>query len=543
MNTLESFKITNPFGNEEECAKFVIDNLIDKFVFHDITNLNQEYTFSCWLKSDAEGSVEIGGKTFASSATWKKCVATFTAESVDFMFRFLSEGTYYFYNSQLEIGNQATDWRNAPEDAETKITTLTTQYSDIRKDVDGITAIVASHTTKIEQKADGSTVKTIQTNLSLLEQDFNGFKSTVSDTYVRQDVYGEEIQEVRSVATQTADKFNWMVESGGSATNFTLTDRMIEATAEKFVVKSSTGATIIEGGTMKLDELFAQEITATNLTIKGNSSFEGKLVSTSGTIGGWTIANGKIYAGDEETGVAAMQYPRANVSWVFAAGGTSHDSYANCPFRVKKSGELYATKATIEGQITATSGKIGSWDITSDGILASAYKNTADNKWYGVGLDPRSDMFNLAKHNDGNGGRVFAFGHLGSGSESSASAAINGSWGNAALQVFANGKLVANNIEANGGKIGGWNIGTKVLYQPNYGTSNVWYSGSCLYLGELNGASISSFTYYSSGTTSIIYNISFIALTPRGVYFQYTTSVSGTRVTQAIDWFNIKAGS
>ena len=127
MNTLESFITTNPFGNEEECAKFDIDDISTEFVFHDITNASQEYTFSCWVKSDEEGMFSVGNKTFNTSDTWQRCISTFNAESVDFIFRFLSEGTYYLYHSQLEIGNKATDWRNAPEDVETKAKSIIAQ--------------------------------------------------------------------------------------------------------------------------------------------------------------------------------------------------------------------------------------------------------------------------------------------------------------------------------------------------------------------------------------------------------------------------------
>ncbi len=67
----------------------------------------------------------------------------------------------------------------------------------------------------------------------------------------------------------TAEKINWLVESGESKTDFTLTDRVAELITESFVIKSPDGSkTIISGGKIDLDEIFAQDVTATG-TITG----------------------------------------------------------------------------------------------------------------------------------------------------------------------------------------------------------------------------------------------------------------------------------
>lgn len=78
--------------------------------------------------------------------------------------------------------------------------------------------------------------------------------------------------------------------------------------------------------------------------------------SGTATLGGWTVGTYKIYAGDSSSGVVAVQTPSSTRSWVFAAGGTSHSSYTDCPFRVHKDGSMYSTKGNIGGfSITATS--------------------------------------------------------------------------------------------------------------------------------------------------------------------------------------------
>lgn len=95
-----------------------------------------------------------------------------------------------------------------------------------------------------------------------------------------------------------------------------------------------------------------------DLTVKDSNNnviFHAKTTSpTEVSIGGFAVNSGKVYGGDSTTGVAVMQKPSPNTYWVFAAGGHSHDSYADCPFRVSKNGELYST-----------SGELGGWKINS----------------------------------------------------------------------------------------------------------------------------------------------------------------------------------
>ena len=142
----------------------------------------------------------------------------------------------------------------------------------------------------------------------------------------------------------------------------------------QFVISGYIAGTIIEG-----NEIIGGTITGSEFN-NGNGTFsvdaEGNLTATSGTIGGWTITENKLYAGDTENGekVAVIQKPRDGITWVFAAGGSNHSSYVDCPFRVSKDGKLYATDATIEGTVTATSGKFGGINIESNKIYSDNNK-------------------------------------------------------------------------------------------------------------------------------------------------------------------------
>ena len=111
--------------------------------------------------------------------------------------------------------------------------------------------------------------------------------------------------------------------------------------------------------------------------------YDGSIYSIKGSVGGWNIENGKLYAGDgsADNPVAVMQMPQKNNLWTFAVGGTSHSNYSDCPFRVSKDGKMRATWASLAGW-TITDGKIYSGDPTNSGEKVSVMQiPTANTTW------------------------------------------------------------------------------------------------------------------------------------------------------------------
>ena len=95
-----------------------------------------------------------------------------------------------------------------------------------------------------------------------------------------------------------------------------------------------------------------------NLIAK-NANLSGEITATKGSIGKYKITDQWLItgSGSTATGIGGNQ--------AFWAGSSSSN---DAPFRVGYNGKLYATGATISGDITATTGKIG--DLTlKDGIL------------------------------------------------------------------------------------------------------------------------------------------------------------------------------
>lgn len=96
----------------------------------------------------------------------------------------------------------------------------------------------------------------------------------------------------------------------------------------------------------------------------GNAYFNGTLVSSSGTIGGFTISQYTLMNnnGSNTVGMCSTD----GRGWAFWAGAEDGGS---APFHVGHAGQLYATNANISGNITATSGTIGGCSISNGTLI------------------------------------------------------------------------------------------------------------------------------------------------------------------------------
>ena len=196
MNTVNSYFTTNPYDKTDECAQFIIDDLTKTFVFNDVMAIGQEYTFSFWVKADAEGTIIVKGETIAVSTGWKQHTVTFVAAAADLYLVFRTVGTYYLYHPQLEKGNKATDWVQAPEDDASVIDSLRQEItSSYTRATQTATEIVLEAVKEYVKTSDLDAFReTIRTEFS---QNFEGFEMAF-----------EEIREnVSDLETSTSKEF------------------------------------------------------------------------------------------------------------------------------------------------------------------------------------------------------------------------------------------------------------------------------------------------------------------------------------------------
>ena len=145
-------------------------------------------------------------------------------------------------------------------------------------DISGINTTISDIQTNVANKADGSTVQTLTTRVNTISDTVDGHTQTISSNTSRIDNAEDEIESTKTVANQTADKFTWLVDSGTSASNFTLTSRVAELISPQVVIKDPSGsATIITGGKIQANSittnmLKSDAIKSTNYTASSNAS-------------------------------------------------------------------------------------------------------------------------------------------------------------------------------------------------------------------------------------------------------------------------------
>ena len=225
--------------------------------------------------------------------------------------------------------------------------------------------------------------KKFKTNTSEYIQTAGRFQSTVESYIGTND---EKVNNIKTTASQTAEKFTWLVESGESSTNFILTDRVTELITESLVIKNKDGKkTIISGGRMDIDEIFAQDITASG-SITG-ATLKGGKISGSDIVANTMTANESysIYNGNSSQKI--LYFDGTSIKLGKMGTGTSIQSGAGFEF-FDKTITMYGSLSLYSGDIT-TPGKVqgktitATADINTDTIYASNwFRSRGNTGWY-----------------------------------------------------------------------------------------------------------------------------------------------------------------
>ena len=198
--------------------------------------------------------------------------------------------------------------------------------------------------------------------VSELSQTVGSFSSRISDA-----------EGNASEALQTAGKINWIVKSGTSASNFTLTDRAISLVADNidldgyvtFTNLKTSGQTVINAGNITTGTIDASRVNVTNLQINNVKYGTYPIITCSGSYGNPTVAVGKdqnsssvnpnrltiygttINVGDETSTLYTVNVKAGNVKIICGSsvqiGTSSYYAIMNSSreFRPSSSGSTY----------------------------------------------------------------------------------------------------------------------------------------------------------------------------------------------------------
>lgn len=213
--------------------------------------------------------------------------------------------------------------------------------SDIQREQAEQTQIAAQSVKELEKKS-----TTTEQQLALINQQLAGIDTKIEETYTSKIAqFSDSIS--LSIDGSLGSNASIILSANGNKYTGTMDlSKVRQAFAsDETAVSISAGTITFNAGTLIIN--------STNFTLDA----DGVITATAGTIGGWTLKSYKLYAGDgADVKTVCVQAPTENNLYVFAAGGTSHDSYADCPFRVTKAGKLYATDAIIYGDIITIDG-------------------------------------------------------------------------------------------------------------------------------------------------------------------------------------------
>lgn len=178
-----------------------------------------------------------------------------------------------------------------------EVETLKTKQSTIEQNVNSITTKVES----VEETANGAktaaseakqTANSFSTKITAVENTANSAATTASEAKQTANSFSTRITTAEgniSSVSQTASKIDWVIKSGTSSSNFTITDRMATLAAEKIDLTGyvtinslkSGGTTTIDGGRITTGTISADRIDASQLKVRNIYNASDKLVITS----------------------------------------------------------------------------------------------------------------------------------------------------------------------------------------------------------------------------------------------------------------------
>lgn len=294
--------------------------------------------------------------------------------------------------------------QNGTDSMRDDISTLTTQASELKTSLDGLTSTVSV----ITQEVDNNTGKitTLSSKVSTLEQTAESIEARVEDNEGAISSLTVSLNSLTSrvstaegnisTLTQRANSIEAEVEGkvdeayGSSSSSFGWS---LKTTGFYVYSNKSTVVSITSSGLKVTGDITAKSGSLENMTIAGylyfgwnksyyisannnsnyyiylpgfnvnntTATFSGKLSAPSGTIGGFTITASAIYK-------TKTSYSDSN-SGVYL--GTSGIGLGPGKFYVTSAGKLYASDAEISGEITATSGTIGGFTIGASSLTNS----------------------------------------------------------------------------------------------------------------------------------------------------------------------------
>ncbi|WP_026883065.1 phage tail spike protein [Clostridium akagii] len=181
---------TDPYGGNNARYMNISVGLwrINNWTVHDIDT----YSLGFWAKSTTAGNLEVDicdntNHIFSVTTTWQFFKIEGEYEYASYLssssyggfidFNGNSLGTLYLAFVKLEKGSKCTDWTSAPEDTQSQITTINSNYSTVTQTLNSLTSSIGSLNSKTDTT--NGNVTSVNSQVNTLSQTLNGLSSTV----------------------------------------------------------------------------------------------------------------------------------------------------------------------------------------------------------------------------------------------------------------------------------------------------------------------------------------------------------------------------
>ena len=316
-----------------------------------------QYILHGYIKSNKNGTIICEDASAEVKTEWThvEMVVIPTSDNLEVCFY---PGEFWLYNWKLEIGSTASDWTPSPLDAKYDLISI---GSTIEQLSDKITQKVWQEdinnaTGEIEKKYAQTVIDANKINWIVASGE------DMSNMTLTKDFYTIVSKNIDITGKVTFDSFSSALQTRWDDLNDTANNADEVAAEAKSTANDiidniyTTNTTTIDGGKITTNSITADKLNVNDLTAVGAS------------IAGWKIDNTNgIYSEylDSSTNIIYTTKISADTPYNFGVYAGDEPN-----FYVSRNGFLYAKDCRLLGDIIASSGKIGEFNI-SDGILSS----------------------------------------------------------------------------------------------------------------------------------------------------------------------------
>jgi len=284
--------------------------------------------------------------------------------------------------------------QNGTDTLKTNVQTLTTKQATFETNLNGLSSTVGVHTTQISNI--GDIVDSNCDDIADLQSDVSSLQQTATE------ISAEVSHKVDETLGDSSSSFGWSLTSTGfhiysnASEVVKITSNGLEVNGKITSTSGTIGGFTINATNIHTGSKTSYSSTTTGIYIGtngiglGSGNFyvtsSGSIKATSGTIGGFTLSTNYLYGGSMNTDNYVMIGSNSSSRTVSGHTLSNWGLILGTKFGVTRAGAVYGSDVHMTGEVTATSGTFSNCDIQdSCNIYGYVYMSGSEEvKFYGA---------------------------------------------------------------------------------------------------------------------------------------------------------------